>query len=172
MCIRDRYKPQVLFSRTIYNKGAWVLHMLRRELGDDNFFNLLKEYYSKYKYRNSSTVDFISLSQSFSEKNLDKFFEQWVISGIGKLELEYSFSQQEMNSTFMLNLKLVQKQEGYESYEFILDIDFYDLKGNKISKTINVSRRQTEYEFVFDNRITDIDLDPDNWLASKINYKE
>ncbi|MCH7773858.1 MAG: M1 family metallopeptidase, partial [Bacteroidetes bacterium] len=47
-----------LFTGTVYNKGAWVLHMLRWELGDKIFFKILREYYRKYKYSNASTGDF------------------------------------------------------------------------------------------------------------------
>ncbi|NNG27687.1 MAG: M1 family metallopeptidase, partial [Ignavibacteriaceae bacterium] len=44
-----------LFTSTVYNKGAWVLHMLRSETGDSVFFKILRDYFEKYKYKNAST---------------------------------------------------------------------------------------------------------------------
>ncbi|KAA0236757.1 MAG: M1 family peptidase, partial [Chlorobiota bacterium] len=44
------YAPKNLFGEAVYDKGAWVLHMLRDEIGDTNFFNVLNSYYEIYKY--------------------------------------------------------------------------------------------------------------------------
>ncbi|MDZ7624837.1 MAG: M1 family metallopeptidase [Ignavibacteriaceae bacterium] len=77
-----------LFTRTMYDKGAWVLHMLRWEVGDSSFFEILRTYYETYKYSNASISDFKYVSEKVSGKNLDKFFEQWVY-GKGQVELEY-----------------------------------------------------------------------------------
>ena len=46
------YNPgEDLFNRGIYDKGAWVLHMLRKEVGEKNFWEILRNYYSLYKYK-------------------------------------------------------------------------------------------------------------------------
>ena len=47
-----------LFSRMIYDKGAWVLHMLRKEIGDENFFTLLIIFFSKKYYRDKNVYRF------------------------------------------------------------------------------------------------------------------
>ena len=78
-----------LFSRMVYNKGAWVLHMLRREIGDSLFFKSITTYYSKFKYSNADTKDFINICEEVSSRDLDVFFNQWVVKGEGKLEREY-----------------------------------------------------------------------------------
>lgn len=68
------YNPGVnLFHRLVYDKGAWVLHMLRSDIGDKEFFNGLRNYYNKYKYKNASTFDFITVMESASGKNLSQF---------------------------------------------------------------------------------------------------
>jgi len=61
-----------LFTNTVYNKGAWVLHMLRRETGDSLFFKILKNYYETYKYKNASTKDFQQVCEQISGKDFDK----------------------------------------------------------------------------------------------------
>ncbi len=67
-----------LLNPNTYQKGAWVLHMLRRELGDDLFYKGIKAYYEKYKFRNASTTSFKRVMAATSGKNLDLFFKQWL----------------------------------------------------------------------------------------------
>lgn len=113
------YNPGVnLFHRLVYDKGAWVLHMLRSDIGDKEFFNGLRNYYNKYKYKNASTFDFITVMESASGKNLSQFFEQWVTVGRGIIEIEYNYEQS--NNDLLLNI--AQVQTGYEDYHFPLDI--------------------------------------------------
>lgn len=67
-----------LLSPITYQKAAWVLHMLRSELGDDDFFKLLHEFHNRYSYGNASTQDFIDMANEFSNAPLDIFFQQWL----------------------------------------------------------------------------------------------
>ena len=165
-------KPEKLFSRIIYNKGAWVLHMLRRELGDEKFFEILRTYFENYKYKNASTKDFIELTKSISNKDLTKFFDQWIYSGEGKIELEYRYHQEFKDSFYNITISLDQVQEEYPNYHFILDLDLY-LEGEsktRISEFIN--KRKSIITFKMPKRVTKIDIDPDVWLAAKIKFLE
>ena len=110
-----------LFNSTIYDKGAWVLHMLRWELGDKIFFKILREYYRKYKYSNASTGDFINVCESVSGKDLDKFFDQWII-GVGEIELNYNWETIQIGDNYKTIIDLKQVQEKYEEYHFTLEI--------------------------------------------------
>ena len=47
-----------LLNPNSYQKGAWVLHMLRHELGDDIFWKGMRSFYEKYKNSNALTDDF------------------------------------------------------------------------------------------------------------------
>lgn len=166
------YNPEKLFSRIIYNKGAWVLHMLRREVGEQKFSKILKDYYSTYKYKNVTTDEFIKLAEEVSDRDLTQFFTQWVYKGNGKIELEYNYDQNTDLKEYEIVLKLNQIQDGYSNYNFILDLDFYLDNGTKVRKFIRVSEKESKNKFIFKNRITKIDLDPDNWLAAKIQFLE
>ncbi len=67
-----------LLNPNSYEKGAWVLHMLRRKIGDKLFFELLRSYYKKYRNKNASTEDFIKEAEIISEQDLTDFFKQWL----------------------------------------------------------------------------------------------
>ncbi|MFZ1289446.1 MAG: M1 family metallopeptidase [Melioribacteraceae bacterium] len=162
------YNPENLFDRIIYNKGAWVLHMLRKELGDEKFFQLLKVYFETYKYKNASTQNFVKLVSEFSEKNLTKFFDQWIYNGKGLIEIEYSYKQKGNNTNEIL-LKLNQIQEGYKEYHFQLELDFQLEDGSSKFETIFINKRQNSFNFNFDKKVKNLMLDPKGWLAFKSN---
>ncbi|MBU1100436.1 MAG: M1 family metallopeptidase [Bacteroidetes bacterium] len=133
------YNPGVnLFHHLIYDKGAWVLHMLRNKLGDKDFFDGLRNYYNEFKYKNASTFDFIKIMENSSGKNLSKFFEQWVTVGKGIIEIEYDYYQNGKN----LLLNIAQVQTGYEDYQFPLDVKI-EMGNNKYEQTFFISTNDT-----------------------------
>ena len=69
-----------IFSSIVYDKGAWVLHMLRHVVGDSTFFNILRSYYSDPRYAHGSalTEDFQGICEDTSGMDLDYFFEEWI----------------------------------------------------------------------------------------------
>ncbi len=79
-----------------YGKGTWILHMLRRRMGDDAFFKMLAELRRRYEFKTITTADFRALvremrPQSLSAAAVDAFFENWVYAtGIPALKLKYA----------------------------------------------------------------------------------
>ncbi|MFP2994993.1 M1 family metallopeptidase [Spongiivirga sp. MCCC 1A20706] len=67
-------------SLTFYQKGAWALHMLREEVGDDAFKAAVKKYLKLYEFKNVTTNDFIAEVELASGKDLVEFVEQWLQS--------------------------------------------------------------------------------------------
>ncbi|MEZ4834207.1 MAG: M1 family metallopeptidase [Caldilineaceae bacterium] len=67
-----------LFNQTVYVRGALTLHALRLRLGDETFFDLLRQYYATYRDDNVSTQKFIALTEDISGEDLDDFFEYWL----------------------------------------------------------------------------------------------
>ena len=66
------------FGHTIYDKGAWVLHMLRGVMGDEDFYAGLRDYRAAFELSNSSTADLESILESTSGLDLGPFFSRWV----------------------------------------------------------------------------------------------
>src|SRR5207247_8278958 len=67
-----------LLNPNNYEKGAWVLHMLRKRLGDDAFFRGLRAYYNAHREANATTEDLRAALESASGKDLKDFFARWV----------------------------------------------------------------------------------------------
>ena len=78
-----------IFRAVIYNKGASVLHMLRRFVGDEAFFNGLRRFYGEQKFRKAGTDDFQRAMETASGRSLDRFFDRW-IRGVDLPVLRYS----------------------------------------------------------------------------------
>jgi hypothetical protein len=67
-----------VFRALVYNKGAAVLHMLRRLLGDDAFFAGLRRFYADRRYQKAGTEDLERALEAESGRVLDRFFERWI----------------------------------------------------------------------------------------------
>ena len=67
-----------VFRALVYNKGAMVLHMLRRLLGDDKFFEGLRQFYTTWKFRKAGTDDFRRAMEKVSGQDLASFFDGWI----------------------------------------------------------------------------------------------
>ncbi len=71
-------EARVFDSNLSYNKGSWVLHMLRHVLGDTQFFAALDAYRASWAYRSAVTEDFRDVCEAVSGRDLDAFFQQWI----------------------------------------------------------------------------------------------
>jgi aminopeptidase N len=67
-----------LFHGLVYVRGAWVLHALRLELGDEGFFDVIQAYYDRFKYSNAGIEDFIAVANEVSGRDLSDFFQAWL----------------------------------------------------------------------------------------------
>jgi hypothetical protein len=70
-----------VFRALVYNKGAMVLHMLRRLLGDAAFFRGLREFYATWRYTKAGTDDFRVAMEKAGGRPLERFFDRWIYSG-------------------------------------------------------------------------------------------
>jgi len=157
-----------MFGSTVYDKGAWVLHMLRRETGDSLFFKILRTWFETYKYKNASTDDFKKLCQILTGKDLTQFFNQWLYEGEGKIELKYGWTVESAPEGYKLKIHTEQIQKEYETYFFPLDVKVILNNGKDIYRSIFIDSRIKESEIVLKDKPKDIEPDPDGWLLASI----
>jgi aminopeptidase N len=81
-----------LLNPNSYQKGSWVLHMLRRKIGDSLFWKAVSTYYSTYRNSNASTEDFEKIVETVSGQDLHAFFRQWLYTqGHPSVRLEWYY---------------------------------------------------------------------------------
>lgn len=70
--------PADMFDDRVYKRGALTLHALRRELGDDAFFALLRRWASAHRHGVATTHDFVALASATAGRSFDAFFDAWL----------------------------------------------------------------------------------------------
>ncbi|MEU5691500.1 M1 family metallopeptidase [Actinosynnema sp. NPDC020468] len=68
------------FDGAVYDRGALTLHALRKAVGDDAFFSILKKWTAKKAYSDGSIEEFIALAQQVSGKDLKQLFQTWLFT--------------------------------------------------------------------------------------------
>jgi len=150
-----------LLSPNTYEKASWVLHMLRRELGDDLFFKGIKKYYDTYKYSNALSIDFQYIMEETSGKDLNSFFKQWLYqSGHPKLDISWSRHDD-------LSIEIKQIQENLFYFPMDIKINFED--GSTSVEAINVSGKNQKFNINTSKKIISIEPDPNTWLFFELN---
>ena len=156
--IHDNLKnmKDVTSSQT-YQKGSWVLHMLRGVLGTKIFWKGIENYYLKYKDLNASTADFKKVMEEVSGINLTTFFNQWLYQpGVLTLEAEWYYDKSETE----LVLFLKQVQDGKVLIEMPIEIGInYQENKQKIQK-IQLSGASSKHRIKLENEPINISLDP------------
>lgn len=172
------YDPEgFIFGPTVYNKGAWCLHMLRGTVGDNVFFKILRTYYDKYKYKNAGTEDFKKVCEEISGTDLTYFFEQWIFTGKGRPEYVYSWKADEFQNksdtgVYMLRINLRQIQENdIEVYKMPVEIKVITETGTENLRFFNNSRNQ-QFEQPVNGKPLEVLIDNDKWILKKIQKEE
>lgn len=166
------YKPNgFLFGSTVYEKGAWVLHMLRKKVGDDNFFQAIRKYYGTYKFRNSATANLKSVFESTCGSDFSKFFNQWIYSHVEKPVFKISYITFEGENNYICKVILEQKQPR-EIYENEIAIRL-ELKNRNVIDTyiFNNSKMQI-LTFNVSAPVEKLIIDPEGDLLKKAIYKK
>ncbi|RMA58632.1 M1 family metallopeptidase [Ulvibacter antarcticus] len=77
-------------SLTFYEKGAWALHILKEEIGEEAFRQAVKNYLQKYSFKNVKTEDFLTEARAASGKDLKQFETDWLLQAAFKAEQAYT----------------------------------------------------------------------------------
>jgi hypothetical protein len=101
-----------LFRAVVYNKGAMVLHMLRRLMGDEAFFGGLRRFYDTWRFQKAGTDDLRRAMEEESGLDLTRFFDQWVL-GEGLPQVAYSSRVDEHDGVQEVVVELEQSGEVY-----------------------------------------------------------
>lgn len=159
---------------TIYQKGAWVLHMLRGIMGDEKFFAAVRAYFEKYKYSNAVTNDLVTIMEEYYGSSLEYFFDQWVYKGTGRPKYEYSWKFEDFQGqkgsgayTVRLNLKQVQKDDNIEVYKMPVKITVVTAAGDKEFTVFNDQKDQSILLTV-DSTPKEVLIDKDGWILKKV----
>lgn len=145
-----------LFDRHTYEKGSLVLHLLRYELGDENFWKVMRYYVNKHKYSVATTEDFRQAIEEVTGLTFEKFFDQFLYQA-GHPILKFNWNYENKR------LRLIFNQETEKPYEINLDI-LIKLKDKEIIEKINLRNKTEIFVYNLDEKPQYVDVDPYGWL--------
>ena len=164
--LRSSRAPQA--SRVIiYEKGAWIMHMLRGLMGDGSFFDFLRSLCEEFRLRPISTAEFRGQAARFvpegtADRDLREFFDQWVYgTGIPTLALDYDVTSS--GRGFLVKGRLKQSDVA-ESASVLVAVEAMAVDGLQHKLRIATEGSVTEFTFKTGKKPTEIRLDPQRFV--------
>jgi aminopeptidase N len=175
-----------LFDGHMYNKGGWVLHMLRHQLGDATFRRAVKAYLERYRTREVITADLERTFEEVTGRSLARFFQQWVYQG-GYPAFEVNYSWDGEHSMARLKVKQTQKVDELTpcfltpiDLAFVVPTSDEAAKDEQTTETRVVHMRvtsgedgQVEQSFYvpLEREPVMVRFDPDGWLLKTLKFE-
>jgi aminopeptidase N len=158
-----------IFHGTVYDKGAWLLHMLRHVVGDSTFFDILLAYSSdpRFAYGNATSAGFQDVCESVSSMDLDWFFDAWIYQ-VGRPFYRVTWSVEDSVDVDFINLSIEQMQYP-ESGLFPMPVDItLQAEGADTVVTVFNDAPQQSFRVRAPDGVRGILVDKDNWILKRI----
>jgi aminopeptidase N len=166
--------PAELLTTNPYQKGAWVLHMLRRTVGTDAFWDGLRAYYARYRDGNASTSDFQAVMEDVSGQDLGTFFQQWTRrAGHPSLEGTWRFDA-DANACI---IDLRQTQNG-PPFDVAVDVGIMTdgatdgAANGGLVQTLDLTQAQQSFRVDCAASPSQVVLDPNTHLLAEMSMQE
>jgi aminopeptidase N len=173
-----------LFDRHMYNKGGWVLHMLRHQLGEATFKRAVKAYLERYREKEVITADLERTLEEVSGRSLGRFFQQWVYSG-GYPAFEVSYAWDSEHDLVKIKIKQTQKVDELTpcfvtpvDLAFTVPVSDEAIRDGGETRTIPLrvivgEDGQVEQSFYLplEREPVMVRFDPDGWLLKTLKFE-
>jgi aminopeptidase N len=155
-------------SWATYQKGAWTLHQLRHEVGDEAFWAGIRLYYRRFRDRNASTADFRSAMEEASGKRLEPFFTQWLYrGGVPKLRGGWRYDAGQR----VVTVALEQLDVPGGPFTMPLEVGIVDsLGGAERVERIPLGGVEREWSFRVEREPVRVVLDPGTWALFEAEF--
>ncbi len=141
-----------LLNPNSYQKGSWVLHMIRKQIGDSLFKEVIRNYHDDFKYGNAETKDFQTILENVTHLDWNNFFNQWIFNeGHPKVKIESKIS----NSKVVFDIKQIDK-----AFQFPLTIRLNLTDGTFEDVQIYISAIKQNFTFQTASKLKSYSLDP------------
>jgi len=126
-----------LLSTNSYQKGAWVLHMLRSEVGEETFWKGMRLFYDRFRNGNAVTDDFRIVMEEVSGRDLKNFFHQWLfVAGEPNLKISLAAGKKTGETDIVI--------EQIQDYLFSFDLEIQiNDRGSSRVVTVHISDKTT-----------------------------
>lgn len=160
--------PSRLFGTTIYQKGGWVVSMLRYVLGDEAFFAGLKLYIERHANGNARSTDLKAALEEASGQDLTAFFDEWVYrAGYPKYQTGWT-SRAVPGGKYQLDVRIRQTQSGQTTYTTPMEVAIELSDGQIVRQRVAITSRDSITSICLDGQPVRASFDPDNRILGPI----
>jgi hypothetical protein len=150
-----------VFRALVYNKGAAVLHMLRRLVGDDAFFRGVRRFYSGSRFRKVGTDDLRKAFEAESGRSLERFFDQWIYgSTLPRLKVQYKVEGSEL---------AVHVDQIGEVFQVPVSLTLQYAGGRKTDVVISVEEQSTDRRIRLDSTLQTVVINRNDGILAEID---
>jgi hypothetical protein len=146
-----------ILRAVVYNKGAMVLHMLRRLVGDEVFFRALQQFYERYRFQKTGTDELRRVFEAESGLPLSRFFNEWIYgSDLPDVAVTWRVEQSGAGQTAIVRLE----QRG-RLFDFPLTVSLDLADGTQQDTLVRVTDRMVEQSIPFTGRLRNVVVNRD-----------
>ena len=165
----DTLNISSIFDRLVYDKGAWVLHMLRHLVGEAKFWDIFLVYREACYMSTARTEDFKAVCEQVSGKQLDWFFQQWIYT-YGQPEYRVVWRRKFQEGFFWrLDMEIEQIQQPLYPFKMPIDIAIEFDQGDTLVTVLDTALTQ-HFVFELKEKPENVRIDPDGWLLKSVHY--
>jgi hypothetical protein len=144
-----------VFRALIYNKGAAVLHMLRRLVGDEVFFSGLRQFYEEQKFQKAGTDDLRRAFEAESGRPLERFFERWIYgASLPRLRYDKAIGDREVTVRF--------EQMGDLLFDIPVTVSITYADGRTVDVIVAVTEQQVVQKIPVDGTVRQVQVNRDS----------
>ena len=171
--VQDTANVGNLFAGSrVYNKGAFVLQMLRHVLGDSIFFAAIKSYATDpaLMYGTAATIDFQTHCETVSGSDLDWFFNQWIY-GEKYPKYTYYHGVDTTETGFISRVRITQTTGTSNPAYFTMPINLkFTATGWDTTVTIFNNAADQMFYIPLSHRASSVSIDPEGWILRDITF--
>jgi len=168
--VERRYDdPGEQFSYLAYQKGAWVLQMLRSQLGDALYRQCIQTYLQRHAHGSVVTEDLNRVIEELSGRSFDQFFDQWVYHG-GHPELDITYAWDAQTKLARISVRQTQRlSEQVFLFNFPLPVRFQTAAG-PVDRQVQIRQTAEDFYFPLAEKPRGVRVDPELTVLARIRF--
>jgi aminopeptidase N len=154
---------RTVLNQLVYQKGGWVLHMLRKQIGTETFWQGIRDYYRRYRDSNASTADFRKVMEENSGADLGWFFQQWLYRA-GSPVVEGGWRYDAAAKKILVELSQMQPDKAYR-----LPVE---IGVDERIERLEFTQKQQRFEISVEKKPASVTLDPHTWVLMESRFAQ
>jgi len=169
--------PDAVFDTYAYPRGGAVLHMLRKDLGEENWWRAINHYLNKYAHQPVETEQFRIAIEEATGQSMDWFFDEWLYR-MGHPVFLVTQDYDATNKTLKLKVEQQQKKDPDSEYpqagffQTPVEIEVSSASGTEIKRVQIEPRKEQTFTFKVDTKPLLVNFDYNRTLIKELEFKK